>query len=434
MAKEPDARYPSAGDLGRAALAAAAAGDAPRQPERMVARGAAAPAARRPSSTAGRVDASPRPVRRRAARAAPKRRCRRARCSAALALAATAAIVAFVVTARPAAAPTRDDPRRRRPSTTSGERPNGVARRRRRPVGDERHADHRRRGSTPPRAASSASTPTVGLGASSIVSAGTQRLGRGEGRTRTSSEIDAAQRARRRRAASRAGRRGGSPSGSGSLWVATLADGARAAELVRYDSPGTSCTAGRCRAAWRRSRPAAGSCGSPSASGERVLRLDPRTAPASRRWATLAGPDIGAVLRRRLPVGDASTTADSIARVNPRRAENPVTTLGRAPAGPDGRAGGRLFVASSTDHTVLVFDPRSAEAGGSAARGREQPVRDRGRRRRGVGDGDLGEHAHADRLPLIEVARARGRPARRASGSAGAPRARSARTARSASP
>ena len=44
MAKEPDERYPSAGDLGRAA-AAAASGRAPSEPERMVARGAAAPGA-----------------------------------------------------------------------------------------------------------------------------------------------------------------------------------------------------------------------------------------------------------------------------------------------------------------------------------------------------------------------------------------------------
>ncbi len=44
MAKEADARYPSAGDLGRAARAAAA-GTVPSEPERVVARGAAAPGA-----------------------------------------------------------------------------------------------------------------------------------------------------------------------------------------------------------------------------------------------------------------------------------------------------------------------------------------------------------------------------------------------------
>ena len=42
LAKDPDARYPSAGDLGRAALAAAA-GTAPSLQERLVAKGAAAP-------------------------------------------------------------------------------------------------------------------------------------------------------------------------------------------------------------------------------------------------------------------------------------------------------------------------------------------------------------------------------------------------------
>ena len=44
MAKHPDHRYPSAGDLGRAAQAAAV-GRSPTEPERMVARGAAAPGA-----------------------------------------------------------------------------------------------------------------------------------------------------------------------------------------------------------------------------------------------------------------------------------------------------------------------------------------------------------------------------------------------------
>ena len=44
MAKDPEERYPSAGDLGRAAVAAVR-GRAPGEPERMVARGAAAPGA-----------------------------------------------------------------------------------------------------------------------------------------------------------------------------------------------------------------------------------------------------------------------------------------------------------------------------------------------------------------------------------------------------
>jgi outer membrane biosynthesis protein TonB len=50
MAKEPDERYPSAGDLGRAALAAAE-GREPEAPERMVAVGEAAPAGAEPEPT-----------------------------------------------------------------------------------------------------------------------------------------------------------------------------------------------------------------------------------------------------------------------------------------------------------------------------------------------------------------------------------------------
>ncbi len=51
MAKDPDDRFPSAGDLGRAALAAAGAGPAP-PPERLVARGAAAPGGEEDGETA----------------------------------------------------------------------------------------------------------------------------------------------------------------------------------------------------------------------------------------------------------------------------------------------------------------------------------------------------------------------------------------------
>jgi predicted Ser/Thr protein kinase len=53
MAKSPDDRFPSAGDLGRAAIAAAA-GERPREHERLVAVGAAAPV-ESPTVTAGRL-------------------------------------------------------------------------------------------------------------------------------------------------------------------------------------------------------------------------------------------------------------------------------------------------------------------------------------------------------------------------------------------
>jgi streptogramin lyase/predicted Ser/Thr protein kinase len=56
MAKSPDDRFPSAGDLGRAAIAAAA-GERPREHERLVAVGAAAPV-ESPTVTAGRLAAT----------------------------------------------------------------------------------------------------------------------------------------------------------------------------------------------------------------------------------------------------------------------------------------------------------------------------------------------------------------------------------------
>jgi serine/threonine protein kinase len=58
MAKEPDERYPSAGDLGRAALAAAE-GQQPATPERMVAVGEAAPAGAAPEPTIREAPAEP---------------------------------------------------------------------------------------------------------------------------------------------------------------------------------------------------------------------------------------------------------------------------------------------------------------------------------------------------------------------------------------
>jgi outer membrane biosynthesis protein TonB len=58
MAKEPDERYPSAGDLGRAALAAVE-GQQPATPERMVAVGGAAPAGAAPEPTIQEAPAEP---------------------------------------------------------------------------------------------------------------------------------------------------------------------------------------------------------------------------------------------------------------------------------------------------------------------------------------------------------------------------------------
>jgi hypothetical protein len=63
MAKKPDDRFPSAGDLGRAAVAAVT-GAAPSRPERVVARGSAAPTTDASTVTAG-TPVAPAPRRRR---------------------------------------------------------------------------------------------------------------------------------------------------------------------------------------------------------------------------------------------------------------------------------------------------------------------------------------------------------------------------------
>ena len=118
MGKEPDARYPSAGDLGRAAVAAAE-GVVPERPERMVARGAAAPGgdasklgAEGSTLTAGRPAPRPPPSSRR--RLVPL---------GLGALAVAAAIVALVLSRDPPRASVRVA----ETITDVGQRPNGVA-------------------------------------------------------------------------------------------------------------------------------------------------------------------------------------------------------------------------------------------------------------------------------------------------------------------
>src|SRR5439155_3202889 len=108
LAKSADERFPSAGDLGRAALAAAV-GEPVTEEERTVARGAAAPPATevRPASTLWLPPTGSGRRRRASARAALAgvvRRRRRASLRAALAagvLAAAAVAVIGVVRARP---------------------------------------------------------------------------------------------------------------------------------------------------------------------------------------------------------------------------------------------------------------------------------------------------------------------------------------------
>jgi YVTN family beta-propeller protein len=96
LAKEPDERFPSAGDLGRAA-AAAVAGSPTVEAERSVAVGAAAPGPPEATTTAERAAASEEPTVREAPPAASRRR--RWPLLAGLALAAAAAAAAVIVLA-----------------------------------------------------------------------------------------------------------------------------------------------------------------------------------------------------------------------------------------------------------------------------------------------------------------------------------------------
>ena len=111
LAKEPEERHPSAGDLGRAARSAAGGADA--GPERTVARGAAAPAGA--PSVPGLLDGSQTLTARRAGAGTGRRR-RLIVAGAALAL-AIAVVTALLVTrddddaGRTAASPTPDAPR-----------------------------------------------------------------------------------------------------------------------------------------------------------------------------------------------------------------------------------------------------------------------------------------------------------------------------------
>jgi YVTN family beta-propeller protein len=113
LAKEPAHRYPSAGDLGRAALAAAGVPVAD-EPERQVARGPAAPVVAADEETA--VSPGPGPVTApTAAAAAPPRTVRRSRRGALVALAAlvVAAVAVIVVVS------SGGDTKKRRPATTA---------------------------------------------------------------------------------------------------------------------------------------------------------------------------------------------------------------------------------------------------------------------------------------------------------------------------
>jgi DNA-binding beta-propeller fold protein YncE len=361
LAKRPDARFPSAGDLGRAAQAAASGGE-PSQPERMVARGAAAPAGAATvpglsdeysTVTGPRPQTVPRPARRRRGRLVGG------------ALAAGVAAIAIVAVAvatlqddsngapvvAPPPAPT---PTVRVTQTIPdvGHRPNGVAyaggnlwvassgepRLDRIDAETGRELDQH---------------PVVGMGAASIASDMTSVWVAAK-RARQVTQIDV----RSGRVVRRL-RPGGVPYrlavGLGSVWVATAAQMPGGNEVIRYSERGRELD---------RRQMAHGVLALAAGSGalwiaERdlpnVLRIDLQSGRA-RVWSRLLAPAYhlhhgGGYLWATL------SSAGSISRINPLRRSAPVTTaVGQRPI-QSVVAGDHLFVTSNTEHNVRMFDP-----------------------------------------------------------------------------
>jgi streptogramin lyase len=201
--------------------------------------------------------------------------------------------------------------------------------------------------------------PRVGSGASSIVTQGDDVWVAAKG-SRTVTRIDA-----------RTGRvvqtlhPGGAPSrlalGLGSLWVGTTADKPGANTLIRYDlngrplsrrtfPHGIAALAAMADALWIAER-----------DPPTVVRFDPRTRE-TKVWAKLAGPapflGTGAGY-----LWASMGTENLMTRINPRTDDTDSTAVGDQPA-QSVVAGDRVYVASNTDHTLVVFDPRTVRQTG----------------------------------------------------------------------
>jgi hypothetical protein len=365
LAKRPDDRFPSAGDLGRAAQAAASGG-APSQPERMVARGAAAPGgaltepglAEETSTVTGR---------RRETVALPTTRRRRERLVGG-ALAAVAAATIAIVTVAVTRGDDSGDSAVRAPvakvrvTTTIpdvGSRPNGVAL----AGGDawvissdqprldridaatgREHAHH----------------PQVGMGAASIVSAGTSVwVAARYSRRVTQLDVRSGRVVRQLRPGGTAYRLA---VGFGSVWVATTARSPGAKQLIRYDERGRELVRRHMRHGVMALATGSGALWVAERDLPRILKIDPETG-REQVWARLLAPATG------LHYGGGYlwatiTGANSISRINPRRRVPPVTSAAGNRPIQSVVAGGRLFVTSNTDHNVLIFDPGSVRLQG----------------------------------------------------------------------
>jgi len=371
MAKDPEARYLSAGDLGRAARAAASGGR-PSQPERMVARGAAAPAGALTepgiAGEASTVTATrPQPAR-------PRRRRGLVAIAAAGVLAAGAFAVTLALTSAddrrwnaaragdPAASPRPD--RTPAPHMTEtirgvGHRPNAIAI----ANGDLWITSADDPGVTRIDMATRRERrqhPDVGRGARSLASDGTsvwvavktqRRLVRIDARTgRVTMRLDP----------------GAEPSrvvvGLGSVWLAAKSGPPRQGLIIRYDRSGRELDRTVLPGVPSALAAGAGFVWVTLEDDIRLLRLNPRTGGFV-VWTKLSAP--GSALSYGAGyVWATLISIDSIARISPYRAGSVPTGVGNSPA-QSVAAGGHVFVAVNTDHVLRLVNPRTARVVGA---------------------------------------------------------------------
>jgi streptogramin lyase len=368
MAKQPAERFPSAGDLGRAALAAAA-GTAPSAPERVVARGAAAPGGARPEI--GLAAESPTLTARRPATALTTavERPQRSRRLLGLGVGAGLAAVVAAVLLWPDGRDPQTHAVQQPPATATptpafrivrtiervGHRPNGIVV----AAGTVWVTSYDRDEVERIDAASGRRLKPVpvGRGASAIVTDG------------RSVWVTAKQDGEVVRIDARSGRivdqlrPGGTPFklaiGMGSLWAAVSRGVTRSTELVRFGARGVELA---------RVPLARGVAGITTVAGSvwvvdrlpphRIMRIDPRTharrywlqVPGDVKQLTDDGKDLWATLSR-----------DLVTRIYTDRRNHQPVGVGSTPQTLTA-AGGHVFVTNNADQSLSVLDQDSGKA------------------------------------------------------------------------
>jgi outer membrane protein assembly factor BamB len=364
MAKEPGERHPSAGDLGRAAVAAAA-GTVPSRPERMVARGAAAPGS-------GRTELDPiAEASTRTTPAPPRERPRRRPLAAGAGLAAAAVLAAallltrgddppaVVATPAPTATVAATPPSIAEKVETIedvGDRPSQLAR-----VGDDLFVTGRQPYVTRIDARTGQEAgehPKVGNDVNALVAFGDDvwmtlgfdrevvRLDARSGRVRG-----------RLKVANRPVRVAVDESG---LWVGTeIADGA--GQVLRYDLAGHLIQTIAVPEGVGALVTGGGAIWVVKDRTNKLARLKPG-ATALSDWASLPS----AATSVRYAGGYLWVTLDdedAIARVDAETGNLRTATAGHSPA-QSVLAGGHLFVSSRNDNTLVVLDPKTLKPAG----------------------------------------------------------------------